>query len=204
MKTFKRIISLVLTLAAVFAIAAPALAYTKSAYSGTRYIYASNGVPVNVRTGPGTSYAKTSFGTFNIGTKVILEYVVAGSSDDTTWYECYNSANSNQRGWVRGDFLSVSSSGGGSSPSNAWESEYGSGTITTSSTGGASKPQIMHLQEDLIVLGFSCGSAGADGNYGNGTKGAVEAFQRAYGLTVDGMAGPATKSKLYSVINNRG
>lgn len=48
------------------------------------------------------------------------------------------------------------------------------------------------LQQKLILRGYSCGSKGADGIYGNDTVKAVKAFQKANGLTSDGVAGPKT------------
>ena len=48
------------------------------------------------------------------------------------------------------------------------------------------------LQQKLILRGYSCGSKGADGIYGNDTVKAVKAFQKANGLTADGIAGPKT------------
>lgn len=41
-----------------------------------------------------------------------------------------------------------------------------------------------------------------DGDFGAGTKAALERFQRAYGLAADGIAGPATYSKLYALQDN--
>ena len=52
------------------------------------------------------------------------------------------------------------------------------------------------LQERLIVLNYLSGTA--DGNYGEQTKKAVRAFQKANGLTVDGTAGAETQAMLYS------
>ncbi len=48
------------------------------------------------------------------------------------------------------------------------------------------------LQQKLILRGYSCGSKGADGIYGNDTVKAVKAFQKANRLTADGVAGPKT------------
>lgn len=52
------------------------------------------------------------------------------------------------------------------------------------------------LQQKLILRGYSCGSKGADGIYGNDTVKAVKAFQKANGLTADGVAGPKTWAAL--------
>ena len=52
------------------------------------------------------------------------------------------------------------------------------------------------LQAALIAYGFSCGAAGADGDFGVGTDAALRKFQTKYGLGVDGIAGNATWSKL--------
>lgn len=52
------------------------------------------------------------------------------------------------------------------------------------------------LQLLLIGNGRSCGSCGADGDFGGGTHGAVVAFQTKKGLTVDGIVGAKTWAAL--------
>jgi peptidoglycan hydrolase-like protein with peptidoglycan-binding domain len=52
------------------------------------------------------------------------------------------------------------------------------------------------LQLLLIGSNMSCGGSGADGIFGAGTENAVKAFQRHHGLTVDGIVGRITWSKL--------
>jgi peptidoglycan hydrolase-like protein with peptidoglycan-binding domain len=52
------------------------------------------------------------------------------------------------------------------------------------------------MQTMLIACGYSCGSAGADGDFGNNTLAALEAFQKDKGLTVDGVYGPVSKAAL--------
>lgn len=59
--------------------------------------------------------------------------------------------------------------------------------------------EVKEMQEKLIVCGYSCGSYGADGDFGSGTDSAVRSFQKDYGLTVDGKFGPASKAKLDEV-----
>ena len=55
---------------------------------------------------------------------------------------------------------------------------------------------VVKLQEKLIELGFL--KSRADGRYGSQTKAAVSAFQKMYGLTVDGVAGNETQTLLFS------
>ena len=55
------------------------------------------------------------------------------------------------------------------------------------------------LQAALIANGFSCGSAGTDGDFGSGTDAALRRFQTKYNLGADGIAGAATWGKLLSV-----
>ena len=45
------------------------------------------------------------------------------------------------------------------------------------------------MQNVLIFLGFSCGSSGADGSFGLATVKAVKAYQKAVGITQDGICG---------------
>lgn len=48
---------------------------------------------------------------------------------------------------------------------------------------------VRELQDALIRLGYDCGAAGADGDFGKGTLAAVMAFQDAAGLETDGIFG---------------
>lgn len=50
------------------------------------------------------------------------------------------------------------------------------------------------IQERLNSMGFNCGAV--DGIFGSGTEAAVKAFQRAMGLTADGIVGVNTWTKL--------
>lgn len=61
---------------------------------------------------------------------------------------------------------------------------------------GSKGNEVKTLQRLLIALGYSCGSAGADGDFGNATLSAVNSFQKGKGLTVDGIVGKNTWNKL--------
>lgn len=54
------------------------------------------------------------------------------------------------------------------------------------------------VQQTLIRFGFSCGSHGADGEYGKDTKAAVIQFQRAHKLEDDGIVGIKTWTALFN------
>ena len=56
--------------------------------------------------------------------------------------------------------------------------------------------EVRQMQERLAALGYYTGEA--DGQFGAGTRAAVEAFQRQHGLDADGIAGETTLTLLYS------
>lgn len=61
---------------------------------------------------------------------------------------------------------------------------------------GSSGEMVVQLQKRLQELGFYSGSV--DGQFGSGTKKAVQLFQKQHGLDADGAAGQKTLSVLYS------
>ena len=64
---------------------------------------------------------------------------------------------------------------------------------------GMTGADVKTLQAALIAYGFSCGAAGADGDFGSGTETALKKFQTKYGLGADGIAGKGTWGKLLGV-----
>lgn len=96
----------------------------------------------------------------------------------------------------------------------AYRSTFGGSTLSTTTTGtttttttdttyktltwGNAGEAVKELQENLNTLGYSCGTA--DGSYGAKTANAVRNFQKATGLTVDGIAGPLTQAAIKSAI----
>ena len=62
---------------------------------------------------------------------------------------------------------------------------------------GSSGSDVKKLQQALVDAGYSVGSAGVDGIYGSATASAVKAYQKANGLSVDGIAGNQTLGSLY-------
>ena len=64
---------------------------------------------------------------------------------------------------------------------------------------GAKGKEVQAMQLLLIGYGCTCGSCGADGDFGNGTFTAVKNYQKAKGLEVDGICGLKTWSSLLGV-----
>lgn len=64
---------------------------------------------------------------------------------------------------------------------------------------GSTGEEVKTLQRLLTAFGFSVGSHGVDGSFGNATYTAVIAFQTKKGLAADGIVGPATWSTLLGV-----
>lgn len=71
-----------------------------------------------------------------------------------------------------------------------------SSTNANNLTIGSKGTAVKTMQEMLIACGYSCGSYGADGDFGNATYAAVRQFQTENGLLVDGIYGPNSKAKL--------
>lgn len=69
---------------------------------------------------------------------------------------------------------------------------------------GMAGSDVKALQADLIAAGYSCGSYGADGDFGRATESAVKAFQLAHGLETDGIAGPKTFAELNGLFRETG
>lgn len=55
--------------------------------------------------------------------------------------------------------------------------------------------EVKAMQEKLIQLGYSCGSTGADGNFGYNTEAGLKKFQKENRLAVDGRYGNESKAK---------
>ena len=66
---------------------------------------------------------------------------------------------------------------------------------------GSKGAKVAQLQSNLNTLGYNAGNP--DGAFGNGTKNAVIAFQKTYGLSADGVAGKATQDAIATTINRK-
>ncbi|MBQ6289290.1 MAG: SH3 domain-containing protein [Clostridia bacterium] len=126
----KRIVATLLLLMLVFTTVATAFA--KTAVSGTRYVTASNGKPVNVRKGPGKSYALAALGRINVGEQVSLKYKDK-DKNGAIWYMI---SYKGKTGWMMGSFLSTKkpSTGGQTQPTVPAKDQCGFGGCTAKAT----------------------------------------------------------------------
>lgn len=65
--------------------------------------------------------------------------------------------------------------------------------------GGSRGEEVKKLQTILNAVGYNCGNA--DGIFGSGTRSALVNFQKAHGLTADGIYGAKSRAKLEEVYN---
>lgn len=79
-------------------------------------------------------------------------------------------------------------------------------TCADTQLGSRSGPggDVAFLQAALGYLGYNLGPTGVDGQFGPYTQGAVRAFQRAMGISVDGIAGPQTYGALNYKLQTKG
>lgn len=94
-------------------------------------------------------------------------------------------------GYGRPDYAGIESGSGEAVPF-----ELGERLLANGSKGD----DVQQMQEALISLGFSCGSYGADGDFGDATELAVIAFQRKHGLDDDGEYGPITHTAVVKAL----
>ena len=119
-----------------------------------------------------------------------------------TWYNVRHATLGT--GWLHGDFLMQCTADGsplatptpapGTTPEPTGAQEATYTTLKIGSTGNAVK----NLVTELKNQGFFSGTITS--RYTTAVADAVKAFQRAKGLSVDGVAGPATQHKLFGTV----
>ena len=67
---------------------------------------------------------------------------------------------------------------------------------------GMEGEDVRELQEALIKLGYSCGSYGADGDFGDATEMALKKFQRDHDLDADGEYGTLSHAAMEKALKN--
>ncbi len=177
MKRFTKILTMVLVVASLCMVTLPALAVSMT----NATVGVPSGQTLNLRKTPSSSgtilYKPSS------GTKITVD----SSLTDATWITVTSYA---QTCYGMRQFIDTSTV---SNPTSA--NLFGSGNLAQS---GTVKAAVFNLQWVLKRLGYNPGTI--DGIFGSGTKSAVEAFQAAEGLTVDGIVEPATKTALINAL----
>ena len=119
-------------------------------------------------------------------------------SDVYNWFNRYNKTMDN----VRNDVAAIM--GNSSEDITPTPTPVTPSNPTSSCLGkGDSGPEVEQLQKNLIKLGYSCGSWGADGDFGNDTEKAVLKFQREHNLDADGIVGPLTWAAIEKVLKEK-
>ena len=123
------------------------------------------------------------------------QYTAPTAQNPYTWYYVrYNGTS----GWMRGDFvrvLTVTEKAQYQATGHVDEKPATYRTLSKGSTGA----DVILLQQKLVELGFLDASQ-VSGTYLASTEAAIIAFQKARGLTVDGIAGSATQHALFGTV----
>ena len=129
-----------------------------------------------------------------------LRVAVDGSMDPFKNVKLWDGVD-NLEGYVHRDCLST-----GEIPfddSQIWVPRYSTQSWKRSSHSGKEYLPVKRIQQDLKSIGYTQVGT-ADGYFGQNTETAVKAFQKAKGLTVDGIFGKNSKQKLWDSIDRRG
>jgi peptidoglycan hydrolase-like protein with peptidoglycan-binding domain len=149
-----------------------------------------NSAGLNVRSSPNGSLLPYKL--YNGHRITVLQEQAAGGYN---WFRVKDEEGRTD-GWVRSDFI-VLDSGSGSGYSS-WQEKYGDNTFVNSTTysGNVYRFQV-DLNKWLGSNGYS--TITEDGKWGSNSSNATRTFQANNGLTADGLAGPSTKQKLFSL-----
>ena len=181
-------------------------------YGGAKY--ASNGVPDTNADGmiQLCKEVSTDFSKIEVGEAVWLKghigvYIGDGLAVESTpaWKNCVQVTSVHNIGkksgykgrkWTKHGKLPFVSYDASETPAASENSEISGLPLLERGSEGDS---VKALQILLIGYGYSCGSCGADGEFGSATENAVEAFQEDMELEADGKVGSKTWAKLVGV-----
>jgi peptidoglycan hydrolase-like protein with peptidoglycan-binding domain len=121
------------------------------------------------------------------GNSAAVADMQSGDQEQGSWLSRLFGGGSRDQGQSAPRAIPVAEEGGDAS---AWAAVQ-SGNLTLRK--GSAGPAVRHLQTLLVSQGAGIG---VDGQFGNGTEGAVKRFQAAKGLQVDGVVGRGTAGAL--------
>ena len=119
----------------------------------------------------------------SVNERILIHNSITNKPCPAPWLHCagYQSPReSGQRNWSFEEFKR-----------KIWEG-YGKDYLEKGDSGS----DVKSMQNMLISLGYSCGSAGADGDFGNATYKAVKSFQKAFNIKGTGIYDKETKNAL--------
>lgn len=187
------------------------------------FYYPGSQIQSNYASGGGSTTDPTPIGSWGTGTvtggklycrkQPIAGYDYWGRFDDgavipirrlsgnDVWYQTYWAGNQANIGYVMSEFITNEnfSGGGSSSGYDSWQDKYGDNTFVYSNSysGNVYRFQV-DLNKWLSANGYS--TIDTDGKWGSNSSAATLTFQQAFSdLDNDGMAGPMTKAKLFSL-----
>ena len=168
-----------------------------------------------------TGYLKTTSSDVNLRSKagytsllgritgkgIVLPYYGEPSVvNGVTWYRVYTS--SLGYGYVHGSYVTIVNADGSATPTPV-PTEAPTGAVVTATTSqveasyptlklGSTGTAVQKLVQTLKDRGYFSGTVTS--KYTTAVQSAVKAFQKAYGLSADGVAGPATQHTLYGTV----
>lgn len=126
-------------------------------------------------------------------------YTVEGNASDAVRRGAYAVGSAYIAGYGRPRWTEAAKTESAPSPSVPAEKDAKTCTVTVTLpvvAYGDKGEYVRLMQQRLIARGYSCGRYGADGDYGDGTRAALTAFQRGAGLSADGVCGRQSWTKL--------
>lgn len=157
---------------------------------------------LNVRTGAGTNNGLCSFSPLKKGVKVSVCDSVKANDGSTWYYISYNG----KYGFVHSSYVSKQTTTTATTTTKTSTTTKEIPTLASASPNlkkGSKGTQVGYLQKDLDYLNFK-GKDGkkltVDKEFGANTEYALKAFQKKYGLTVDGIYGTKSQAKMKTLL----
>lgn len=152
---------------------------------------------LNVRTGAGTGNGFCSFSPLKKGVKVSICDSVKANDGSIWYYISYNG----KYGFVHSAYISKQTTT--TTKTNTTTTKKIPTLASSNLKKGSKGTQVGYLQQDLNYLNFK-GKDGkkltVDKDFGANTEYALKAFQKKYGLTVDGIYGSKSQSKMKTLL----
>lgn len=151
---------------------------------------------LNVRTYAGTNNGLCSFSPLKKGVKVSVCDSVKANDGSTWYYISYNG----KYGFVHSSYISKQTT---MNTSTSIKKIPNLASSNPNLKKGSKGTQVGYLQEDLNYIGFK-GKDGknltVDKEFGTNTEYALKAFQKKYGLNVDGIYGSKSQTKIKTLL----